>query len=614
LFDAKRQLCISPAHYLGWFTLAVPSESGLVREPILVRAIWCAPDQSAALWAKIVALGSDRAGLDQMLHLVRRYVCGGGVAALEASVSLAGFAYDAGKPLLAIYWYQAAVCLAPNRIEPLHNLALVLGTSSDATSLNSTKRIWLERASHVAPHNDRVAVDRLHQHHLDGCRLSPSAVFGYVRSVGDPVALATLAMIALELKENELAEHALYRALARSPSNFLVFSKRASLRVVSGDLQRAELDLQRSLQLQPSAPEPLINLARVLELKGDINAALSIYEKSLQRRPDLSEPQLNSSILLLGLGRFTEGWNRYQSRWDARSFVSHGRDKLSQKLLTSKPAFHPFRRDRVLVWAEQGLGDEIMFASMYADVLRDAEKVVAQIDPRLVSLFRRSFPMVEFHKRIRPVSELLYDSQIAMGDLGTHYRHDITSFKTAVHPYLVADPELTEQFRERFAANQKVIGISWSTTNPDTGRQRSLELEKLLEVFLGANVELVNLQYGAKEEAIRAASAKFSIPIRTFEDIDNYLQVDRLASLISCCHLVVTIGNATAHLSAALGVPTWVVTPIAGSWRWMFHGCSTPWYPSVRVFRQNAQNDWQQVLLHLRKEVSHFLENYNGSR
>jgi tetratricopeptide (TPR) repeat protein len=608
LFDAKRQLCISPAYHLGWFALAVPSEFGFVREPILVRAIWCAPDQSAALWAKILALGSDQAGFDQVLHFVRRYVCGGGVAAFEASVSLAGLAYDVGKPLLATYWYQAAMCLAPNRIEPLHNLALAIGASPDATSSNSTKRIWLKRASYIAPQNDRVTVDQLQQQHIDGCALSPSALFGYVRLVVDPVALATLAMIALELKDHEIAEYALYRAFARSPSNFLVFSKRATLRVVSGDLGRAELDLRRSLQLQPSALEPLINLARVLELKGDVNAALSIYEKSLKRRPDLSEPKLNSSILLLGLGRFSEGWNRYQSRWDARSFVSHGRDKLSQKLLTTKPAFHPYRRDRVLVWAEQGLGDEIMFASMYADLLRDAEKVVAQIDPRLITLFRRSFPMIEFHKRIRPVSELLYDSQVAMGDLGTHYRPDVASFKTAVHPYLAADPELTKQFRERLAVKKKVIGISWSTTNPDTGRQRSLELEKLLEVFLGANVELINLQYGANVEAIRAAESKFSIPIRTFEDVDNYLHVDRLASLISCCHLVVTIGNATAHLSAALGVPTWVVTPIAGSWRWMFHGCSTPWYPSVRVFRQKAQNDWQEVLLHLRNEVSHFLE------
>jgi ADP-heptose:LPS heptosyltransferase len=224
-----------------------------------------------------------------------------------------------------------------------------------------------------------------------------------------------------------------------------------------------------------------------------------------------------------------------------------------------------------------------------------------------MKLFKRSFPEVDFYKRIRPIDEDLYDAHIPMGSLGKLYRRDLASFAQVQHPYLRADPALVNDFRSRFAPDKPIIGISWSTGNPDNGRYRNIDLASLVRIFVGKNINLVNLQYKFDQAEVSAVQELTDISLRSFPDIDNFADIDRLAALISVCDLVVSIGNATAHLSAAIGRPTWVLTPVSGSWRWLLEGESTPWYPSVRVFRQRHPGEWTPVLDQIADELNQFL-------
>jgi hypothetical protein len=194
-----------------------------------------------------------------------------------------------------------------------------------------------------------------------------------------------------------------------------------------------------------------------------------------------------------------------------------------------------------------------------------------------------------------------------MGDLGSLYRNETDFFLRSRSPYLYADLEISKVFRERLSPQKKRIGISWHTANPDTGRHRSLELDGFFRAFSGLDVTLVNLQYKFDPEGVKSAAENYALNVCSFADVDSFYEIDRLASLICCCDLVITIGNATAHLSAALGVRTWVITPVGGSWRWMFEGATTPWYPTVEVFRQTSPGQWDIVFTNLRSRLDELL-------
>ncbi len=605
--DVSREICLSPSRQLSWAALVAKSDVGITRQIYLARAEFCSPKNTVALWRHIMRLVCDRVGVGSAVALAKACIASQSpTSEFSASLAVAAWLYDEGHVLSAISFYRRACCLAPERPEPIHNLALV-SRHSEVSGLRGVRRYLFLRAMVAAPLSERIAADLLYERHVAGEGIPLRDVLHIANATHDIIALATLSSLAMELGSTDSASEIASRALVIRPGSYIGYSKRAMALLMSSEWATAEIDLARSQRLHPPALEPKINFARLLELQGNMRGALEVYEESLRRRPDLAEPRLNSAILLLGLGQFALGWQRYDARWSARSVVTHDRAAISQPLDTRKPRFDPFRRDRVLVWAEQGLGDEIMFASMLADVQQDAEHVIVQVDPRLISLFRRSFPRLEFHKRVRPVDESRYDSQIAMGDLGSLYRNETDFFLRSRSPYLYADLEISKVFRERLSPQKKRIGISWHTANPDTGRHRSLELDGFFRAFSGLDVTLVNLQYKFDPEGVKSAAENYALNVCSFADVDSFYEIDRLASLICCCDLVITIGNATAHLSAALGVRTWVITPVGGSWRWMFEGATTPWYPTVEVFRQTSPGQWDIVFTNLRSRLDELL-------
>jgi Flp pilus assembly protein TadD len=558
-------------------------------------------------WSRAVTFCCTRLGVGQAETVLRDYSTQYKSSPYAAAVSLATAAFNSGQIESAVRWFAKGVCVEPGRFEATHNLGLAIPNSQNLAQLPSRLRS-LEWATTLCPKNDRIKADHLQEHYRSGNLLAGQELLELGERSSDPLVLSSASLVAIEMQKSGLARHLTAKAVALHPNEFIAFSKKAVVALSAGDIVSAEADLRRSLGIQPQALEPMINIGRVLELKGEMRAALRTYEDALSRRPDLAEPRLNAAVLQLGLGNYSTGWDWYEARWNADAVITYGREKMSDRLVTTKPVFNPDRRDRVLLWAEQGLGDELMFASMFGNVVADADHVIAQADPRLITLFKRSFPSVEFHKRIRPVDESLYDSQIPIGSLGRLYRRDLASFASVVHPYLQADAALAGKFRRQMNPDRQIIGISWSTSNPDNGRHRSVDLARLCAVFVGKPIQLVNLQYNCDLAAINAVEESLGVEITRLPDVDNFAEIDKLAAVVSSCDLVISIGNATAHLAAALGRPTWVLTPAAGSWRWMFEGATTPWYPSVRVFRQKRSGHWGDVFDELSSHLHKFVK------
>ncbi len=253
-----------------------------------------------------------------------------------------------------------------------------------------------------------------------------------------------------------------------------------------------------------------------------------------------------------------------------------------------------------MVWGEQGVGDEVMFGSLLGEFgVVSGGRLLVQVDRRLKGLFERSFEGMEFYARDERVPEELYERHLPMGSLGLHLRPTMESFSAQPRGYLRADAGRVAQMREwasRVSDGERLCGISWRSVNPENGAGRSLELEALVRGLSGRGYRLVNLQYGDVEGELASVEASTGVRVLRCEGLDTKGDLEGLAALMVVCDEVVSIGNATAHLAGALGLPVKVLLPYVAPWRWMAEGERCVWYPSARLIRQRERGQWDSVI------------------
>ena len=352
--------------------------------------------------------------------------------------------------------------------------------------------------------------------------------------------------------------------------------------------------LGRALSLSPCLVAALSAIAAVFVELGNPAHAARIYGRAWGIQPENHDFPYWLSLLQLADGDFVRGWLNYEHRWLASIGVAQLKE--CGELRSSRP---PYQEGgglkRVLVWAEQGVGDEIMFGGLLSDFHQRCSKLIVQVDPRLRNLFANSFPSIEFVGTDEKVLLERYDEQLSMGSLGRFVRPTKDSFAGKAGRYLWSSEGLGHRLRQDLSIDNDdcLIGLSWRSANPNNGARRSLPLELLLSAFRSEQVRFLNLQYGASRDDLSVASQVTGCHVHCHPAVNLTNDFDGIAGLIEACNLVISVGNATAHLSGALGKPTWVLLPYAAGWRWMREGSSCPWYPSVRLFRQRSRGDWR---------------------
>jgi hypothetical protein len=260
----------------------------------------------------------------------------------------------------------------------------------------------------------------------------------------------------------------------------------------------------------------------------------------------------------------------------------------------------------LFVQAEQGIGDEIMFASCLEEVINQADLCIVECDERLVPLFARSFlkAMVIKHissKDTYPTDLPPVDMRISIGSLPSFLRPNLSSFPQK-KSYLISDVHKVEYWRNRIAELGKglKIGISWrGGITPLVIRRRSIVLEQWSKLFSIPGIHFINLQYGDCKDELAEAKEKLGITIHDWEDADPLKDLDGFAAQISALDMVISVDNSTVHMAGALGVPVWVLLPFVCDWRWMRKIDDTPWYTTVRLFRQTSLGDWDGVFEHV---------------
>lgn len=291
-------------------------------------------------------------------------------------------------------------------------------------------------------------------------------------------------------------------------------------------------------------------------------------------------------------GRFAEGWKDFEARHFS-PLAAPSQTRLVDQKLDSVGG------KKILICAEQGLGDQIMFASCIPDILARGATVALECDRRLIGLFRRSFPSLKIFPH--PFSEehpdwpefgLAGTLQIPIGSLPGQFRRTWEDFPTQAG-YLRADAEKTAAWRVRYAAlgPGPYVGISWRGGTSTTRRQlRTIPLSEWSGI-LSRQGTFISLQYGdcAQEVASIAEGRLHHWP----EALADY---DETAAMVAALDMVISVCTAVVHLGGALGVPVHVLTPAIPEWRYMAHGERMPWYPSARLFRQAPGEAWAAVL------------------
>jgi tetratricopeptide (TPR) repeat protein len=475
------------------------------------------------------------------------------------------------------------------------------------------------------------------QCHKAGDVATAEKLYGHVLLVdpGQPLCLHNLGTIRLKRNDMQAALDLLEAAVRADARRPLFHCTLGTARLQAGDAQgalasfQAAIDLQandsagwdglglalrrldrideavaalrRAVKLDPSSRAASRNLGNALIDVGQLEEAELIYSQLLENNPLDPEAAIQRGIIRLTRADF-RGWDEY-----AWSHWSQDWLKIDPPVLVPLPQWEgeALQQQGLMLYGEQGIGDEIMFASFAQVAATRAARTVLLCEPRLVPLFARSFPAIAVASKPRSGEPPLLgpdtNCQVRCslsrlpGVLGIR-REDFTGAT-----FLHADPDAVRSWQSRLAAlgDGLKVGISWRGGNTDAARaRRSLTLDSFAPLFAVPGVRFVNVQYGNHAEEIAAFNQKVEQPLHSFTDVDPMRDMDGLAALLCALDLVISVDNSTVHLAGALGVKTWMLCPFSANWRWTQQGEETFWYDSVRLYRQDAPGStlWSPVI------------------
>jgi tetratricopeptide (TPR) repeat protein len=438
---------------------------------------------------------------------------------------------------------------------------------------------------------------------------------GLKTSPGNTDIQATLGALAHDMGRTVDAKAILEDVLRTDPRQALAWRYLGNVAHDLGRYEEADAHYRRALEAAPDDADTHLNRAGTLGQLGRRAATLEILEDVRRRWPGRVDVRYHCALALLNEGEFESGWAEYAWR---TKIAQHRTVRFAHLPRLAEPIF---AGRKVILWGDQGIGDEIVYGSFLLDLRSEAPRIVCELDGRLLPLFRRGFPEVAFVAR-SPEPKLPANvsderasriwaaarldprltgatHQIALPDLGRWLRPDFARFPRHAG-YLRPDASHVEAFRRRLVRRpaERLIGLSWRSRHREFGGHKSIDLRAMLASVPSEGVRLVNLQYGDVREDVAEAAGATGRTVEIVPDLDHLNDIDGLAALVSACDQVVTVSNVTAHLAGSLGKPAALLCPhVHGKpWYWFRDRSDSPWYPSLRLFRQAPDGSWASAL------------------
>lgn len=417
------------------------------------------------------------------------------------------------------------------------------------------------------------------------------------------LAYGNLANSCLALEDYDDALHAAYHAIKIDSTRKEAAAYYNVIGIVLnifGKYTAAEEAFVKSLQINPNHPETYNNLAEVFMVQGKFQAAKEAYQVSDKLDPNDPSVRWNLGFAHLALGELRDGWDCYttgikkegvRTANDFQLPIWNGED-LSNK--------------SIVVQAEQGLGDEMLFSSCLPDLIKISKHCILECENRLVPIFTRSFPEVTVFPK-HSTKETSADYQIQAGELARFFRQEISDFPTKTG-YLKENNDYIKFWCQKLneIGTGIKVGISWKSGLLTTRRAHHYtSLEDWEPILKVPGVQFVNLQYGDCQDVLDSVENKTGIHIHNFDDLDLKDDLDQVMSLTSSLDLVICIGNAVSSISSSIGKKTWKLSLINNPLL-MLGTEHEPWYPNTKIFQQHLAGEWGVVITQIANELQDF--------
>ena len=349
---------------------------------------------------------------------------------------------------------------------------------------------------------------------------------------------------------------------------------------------------EKAIQLKPDLPGAHLNLGWVAEQSGQRARALTCFDRAVQLNPTYADAHMKRAMLWLQEGNFDAGWPEYEWRWQTADAGNRG---LTQPLWVGSP----LKGRTILLYAEQGLGDTIQFVRYAPQVRRRVGWVVVECQKELLKLLSRCLGIDRLVARGSALPA--FDVQAPLLSLPGILRTDLNTVPGHV-PYVFADRDHVSRWREELNRLQGTkIGIAWQGNQTHFhDRRRSIPLKAFAQLARVPGVRLVSLQKGPGIEQLRDLRDGFGL-LDLGGRLDDFMDT---AAIMKNLDLVITADTAVAHLAGSLGVPVWVALATVSDWRWLLGREDSPWYPTMRLFRQERSGDWDQVFGRMAQAIS----------
>ena len=414
-----------------------------------------------------------------------------------------------------------------------------------------------------------------------------------------------LGVILNELGRSAEAIENYRRALQVDPEYAEVYSNLGIALKRQEQFAEAICSFDRALSLDPDFAEAHYNLANSLRDEGRCVEALVHYRRAVQLKPDYADAHWNMALTLLLSGDFIEGWKGYKWRRNADL------KSLTDRHCPGKPRWDgaPFQGKRLFLHYEQGLGDNIQFARYLPMIKARGGTVIFETLRPLLGLLQ-GFPGIDELVEYCPGKQPPVDFDFYASLLDMPYLFG-TTLKTvpADVPYIHADPMKAAHWRSALAGPDLKVGIVWAGSSVHgNDRYRSCKLRHFAPLTRISGVRLYGLQKG--EAAAQMDELARTVPVTNIsKDFNDFTDT---AAAIANLDLVISVDTSVLHLAGAMGRPTWALLPFAPEWRWMLRRHDSPWYPTMKLFREDRWNGWDGVFQRVAEELSLVVQRRNS--
>ena len=392
-------------------------------------------------------------------------------------------------------------------------------------------------------------------------------------------------------KNYQLSKRFAEEALNLNPKNYFAMINIANCFMELGEVDKGIIELEKAKKINNSFPMIYNNLGFCYKVLGNNERAAANYQKAIKLNPNLHDAYFNLSHIQLSENNFKDGWNNYEYRWGTQK-------KFTQRLIFNKPQWEEgLGFEKILIWGEQGIGEQLLFSSILPDVKTKFKKVLVYVEDKLVKLFQKQYNNMEFYPLSKKIDENEFDYHLPMCSLARIFRNGIDSF----HNNQIT---VQENFNKTKSPKEKLrCALSWKSTNQDLGNVKSITLEDLKEILLIDQIDFFNIQYTNEDKEVEDFKNNYNVKINKNKTLDTFNNLFELSEFIKTCDFVISVSNTNAHLSASIGKPTFLLLPKSKGKFWYWENDKNEknlWYPSIVKFKQEEQGDWSKPINNLK--------------